>query len=52
MCIYFVSWLESKNVTCEAYGPLFNISELYYFHSVVFESTGMRLRIDRNVRTN
>ena len=27
------------------------ISGLYYFHFVVFESTG-RLRIDRNVRTN
>ena len=25
------------------------ISELYYFHYVVFESTGIRLRIDRNV---
>ena len=28
------------------------ISELYYFHSVVFESTGIRLPIDSNVGTN
>ena len=32
--------------------PAIIISELYYFHSVVFESTGIRRRIDRNVRTN
>ena len=28
------------------------ITELHYFYSVVFESTGIRLQIDRNVGTN
>ena len=28
------------------------ITELYYFYSVVFESIGIRLQIDRNVGTN